>query len=387
MKKVVIYFLKGFISLILVLLAVVLGLQVVAPVYDFPATQPFSGEYIYNPYRGFDSSQVLKSNFHAHTQWDTDSAYTEEQFVEAYKAQGYNVISTANHQAIGRLGHVPSYEHGVNASNYHISVLGTEHVSWLDFPLMFVPLHQMQFMINHLTPQTKILAVNHPERIRFADHERVFSQLRGYPLMEMNPSHDSKCWDVALSSGIYSNLVANDDAHSITRRHSWMQKCFSMVCSSSDEPDSLINALRIGNAYGTVISNEKNMQENPHANLPKINNIALLGGGVVSVRVDSVADSIRFVGQGGRTLFSVSDTTSARYAFAPEDTYVRVVAHFPLDIQVWSNPFVRISDPQYNPHTYVEPTVSWAVTVVNVLLWLAIVGGLIWLVVLLWKRR
>lgn len=386
MKKAIIYFLKGLASLILVLLAVVLGLQVVAPVYDFPTTVPFSGAYIYNPYKGFDSSQVLKSNFHAHTQWDTDSAYTEEQFVEAYKAQGYDVISMANHQALSRLGHVQSYEHGINASNYHISVLGTECVSWLDFPLMFRPLHQMQFMINHLTPQATILAVNHADRIRFADYERVFGKLRGYPLMEMNPPHDPKCWDIALSSGIYSNLVANDDAHSITRRHSWMQKCFSMVCTSSDEPDSLLSALRRGNAYGTVISNEKNMSKHPHANLPKINNIAL-NGEVVSIRMDSKADSIRFIGQGGRTVYSVSDTTGASYVFAPQDTYIRVVAHYPLDIQVWSNPFVRISGEQNDPHSYDKPTVLWTMTLLNILIWIAVSGGLIWLTVLLWKKR
>lgn len=385
-KKVLSYIFRGLASLILVLLALVLGVQVVAPVYDFPESLPFSGDYIYNPYQEFDSSTVLKSNFHAHTQWDTDTTYTEEQFIEAYKAQGYDIISMANHQALSRLGHVQSYEHGINATNYHISVLGTESVSWLDFPLMFRPLHQMQFILNHLTPQAKILAINHADRIRFVDHSSVFNQLRGYPLMEMNPPHDPSCWDRALSSGIYSNLVANDDAHSIHRRHSWMQKCFSMICSSSTEPDSLISALRRGNAYGTVISNEKNMSPNPHANLPTINNIAL-SGDTVSVRMSIAADSIKFVGQGGKTISSIPNTSEASYIFTPQDTYIRVVAHYPMEIELWSNPFIRIPSPQHDPHTYDKPTINWMLTAINIVLWVVVCGFLVRLALMIWRRR
>jgi len=37
-----------------------------APVYDFPAPQSFSGKKIYNPYESMDSNQWKKANFHFH---------------------------------------------------------------------------------------------------------------------------------------------------------------------------------------------------------------------------------------------------------------------------------------------------------------------------------
>lgn len=415
-------------SVLLFILSFILVIQAVTPKYRFSPASKFSGDYIYNPYwhRVNDSlPALLKGNFHAHTMWDTRHDYNAQQYTQAYRDQGYNVIGIADHQTITEGGtFMPTYEHGFNFSNYHILALGADGVQWLDYPIMLEPLDQMQASVNLLKKDTKALAINHSERIRYTDTKPIFARLQGYNLMEMNPQHDPACWDIALSSGIYSNLIANDDAHSIKNRLSWFQKCYSMVFSDSAEPDSVLNCLLGGAAYGVVISNEKNSQSNPHAGIARITDIGLHGGDTVYISLDQSADSIRFIGQNGRVMQLNKATDNAAYHFAAVDTYIRIESYFPLGVVLWSNPFVRVDSTlaagdattdtdvatagtsaaaatssvtdgaiELLPHVFVPqtvvpaPTVNWFLTALNTLKYLALASLLVWLATKLLKIR
>lgn len=362
---------------LLFLLSIILAWQALTPIYNFSEPKKFHGEFIYNPYSGYDSAMVYKANFHAHTGWDIDSAYTPLQFREAYINQGYDIISNANHQYIDFTGDIPSYEHGYNANNYHILMLNASKVSYFDFPLMLRPKHQMQYMLNKLRGNSSAIGINHPERIRLApNHYDHLQYVQGYDFMEMNPPHDPTAWDTALSSGIYSRLIANDDAHSITRRWSWFQKCYTMVCSPSKDSTDIINALLNGNAYGVVISNEKNMQANPHEGIAKITDIGLTSDSSANriyIKLNEIADSIQFISDNGVIAHQANATDSAAYTLAPTDSYARIVAYYTPGIELWSNAFVRQQSINTPPSTLVpEPKVNVLLTILNCLLFLGL---------------
>lgn len=386
----IIRILRSLLTIVMMLVAFVVFTQALTPIYRFGAPRAFSGAYVYNPYAGCDSAAFaapLKSNFHAHTMWDTRHDYTPEEFRAAYLAQDYEVIGIAEHQVINPMGHIPSYEHGLNLSNFHVLMLGADGVQWLDYPIMLMPLNQMQASLDMLSGDAQAMGINHSERIKFIDHQRIFSRLQGYKLMEMNPMSDPRCWDYALSSGIYSNLVADDDAHSIINRRSWFQKCYTMVLSDSEVGDILVDRLVRGAAYGVVLSNEKNTEQAPHAGLPRIKDIGITAGDTVYIALDMEADSIRFVGDNGRTVALFADCDNARYAMRAADSYVRVECYYSPGIEVWSNPFVRteqplgfIDDRDGMPRTVVPaPTINWWLTVLNSIMWTSLAGCVMWL--------
>jgi len=73
------------------------------PVYIFPETEKFSGEFFYNPYENIDSSKWLTANFHAHTRsWGglTNGSSSDKDLIKAYKSLGYDITGISNYHRI-----------------------------------------------------------------------------------------------------------------------------------------------------------------------------------------------------------------------------------------------------------------------------------------------
>lgn len=162
---------------ILIVIVAVLMLCVLSyisvPVYDFQSGRSFCGDSVYNPYAGADSSCWRKANFHAHQKEKPQCDYTVEQMLEAYRSNGYDIMSISDHQCLNtehadRPGFISTYEHGYGINGYHQLVMGAERVTWRDFPLMLTQ-SQMQYMLHWLRPQAEALVLNHPGKTRIID--------------------------------------------------------------------------------------------------------------------------------------------------------------------------------------------------------------------------
>lgn len=376
-------FLKSLLVIILVALGITAAMQAVTSVYKFSAARQFSGETIYNPYVGIDSTQWRKANFHAHQRYmlfGLDFDYTSEQFLDAYREKGYDIIGLADHQQINENGHIPTYEHGIGLNNYHLLMVGAESVSWFDYPIMLLPQHQMQYQLDKFKSQVKLLGMNHPSRHRHVKVE-VFENLMGYDLMEMNPDLNSTAWDVALSSGIYSTLMSNDDAHTIFDRERWFQRAFTVVNTPTLDDSDIIASLKAGRAYGVVITAEQNKQENPHMGLPTLRNVEFVNDSI-RIALSTSADSIRFIGQDSQTLKTDIATDSTYYKFAQTDTYVRAEAFFADGTQLWINPFRRTGGSVRE-----TATINSLLTTLNAVGWGFVTLVFVWLIILVLRRR
>lgn len=271
---------------ILIVIVAVLMLCVLSyisvPVYDFQSGRSFCGDSVYNPYAGADSSCWRKANFHAHQKEKPQCDYTVEQMLEAYRSNGYDIMSISDHQCLNtehadRPGFISTYEHGYGINGYHQLVMGAERVTWRDFPLMLTQ-SQMQYMLHWLRPQAEALVLNHPGKTRIIDLA-VYGWLRGYDLLEINPERgrerSEQYWDTALSAGIYSTLIGDDDAHNIRNRSSWFQRCFTMVNTPSLRPGDIMKSLKKGAAYAVYVPHDVNNRPDPHGDLPRMERISM----------------------------------------------------------------------------------------------------------------
>lgn len=354
-------------SIILGALAIVFAMQLVSFVWDFPEAKPFEGPSLYNPYQGISTGEpytktFAKSNFHAHTCFDTRHKYTTEEFIEAYKAQGYENIGITDHQYINPKGIFPSYEHGYGLNNFHIGMYNTQKVDWIDNVYMFLPCHQMQSTFNRLNGKSEVIVYNHTDRLRLMSIKGL-EFIRGYDLFELYPTAVGYIWDRVLSTGFYVPLVANDDAHSIINRNSYFQRAFTMVYRGDKNP---IKALLRGHSYAVTLTNTRNAEG--HKDIPQITGINLQNK-VLSIKVDRKADSIRFIGQNGVLLKDSVSTDSCSYQITDKDTYVRMEVCFD-GIKMFTNPVAKVGKNGFN-NSY--PKINYLLSVLNWIFWTIII--------------
>ncbi|HZX62250.1 MAG TPA: hypothetical protein VFE66_03475, partial [Bacteroidales bacterium] len=163
--------LKILLLIFLGLLTLELLIYFTAPVYDFPVPQPFSGEKIYNPYNGMDSTQWKKANFHFHANaWGgltSGRNNTVEEFWKTYKKLGYDVPCISDYQKINSFNkdssfYIPAYEHGFGLKKKHQMLIGAKKVLWLDYSL-FQNRNHKQHILDLLHEQSEIVAIAHPD--------------------------------------------------------------------------------------------------------------------------------------------------------------------------------------------------------------------------------
>ncbi len=392
--KIIKFTFKLIFSIILFTLCYIIVSQGFTSIFRDPQTRNFVGEKFYNPYQGLDSlawnGDFLKANFHAHTNFDTHEPYTPQQFQQAYHKSNYDVINISDHNFItpaltgDSIPSLDSYEHGYNLNNFHQLMMGVTENDMFDIPLMLMPRHQMQTLINRLRPQATLFQVNHPERLRLMNKDHA-GAIRGFEAMELNTNADPRYWDLQLDAGNYIAMICNDDAHSIINRNSAFQRAYTMVYSPSRQIDSVILALKAARSYGVVVDNERNMQGD-HKNMPTMQTFEVQNDSTLQVAFSQEASSIRFI-SGGQTLKEITQSSHGEFILPEQLPYLRVEATFPDGVRIFSNAIARQSEglrPAFIPS---PESIAW-LTWLNRIGWF-ILGTYLFFkgMVLLWKKR
>ena len=326
--------LKGTGCFFLTLMCLELILYFLVPVYDFPLPQPFSGEKLYNPYQGMDSTHWRKANFHFHARaWGglTSGRHnTNDAFYNTYKALGYDAPQISNYQSIDESFkdssfYIPVYEHGFGIRKKHQILIGAHKVLWLDYSLTQNLSHK-QHMINLLRPDNDIVAIAHP------DWEGGYSlndmqRLSNYDLVEALDRNWRSIphWDAALSAGKAVYILADDDAHNLSDPYE-IQRICTYINSPENKGTALLTALKAGMSFGAEIymgNNESFSQKADNArSIPRVNSV-IVHGDTLWVSVSGKPLKITFIGQQGEPKKIVRLANKAWYKFKPDDTYIR----------------------------------------------------------------
>lgn len=323
-----------------VLIWIVINQYLFCPSFSYPHPQPFSGSSFYNPYDSCNSDRWVKCNFHAHTNaWYgiTNGRGTAKDVYHVYDSMNYAVHCVSDYQRINNVyastpDYIPTYEHGYNAGKTHQLVLGSSEVEWLDYLLPQL-LNNKQDVLNHLAGANNIVIVNHPSSFH-GYNASDFRYLTNYQCMEvLNPYAISMdCWDTALSNGKPVFIVGNDDEHNIFSKNCVAKMCtWINVTSTNQKP--VLNALRKGECYGMILGKDDKA-------LPVLNYLKIMGDTIV-VKMSETANHISFVGQNGKILKVINDSSSAFYIIKPGDHYVRTVIDYPFGRKILLNPVFR----------------------------------------------
>jgi hypothetical protein len=347
--------------------------SLLAPVYRFPASQPFAGSSLWNPYAQLTGTWQ-KANLHAHgVAWGgvTNGKQSDNDVVQAYKQHGYAVAGVSNYGSIAALHGVdtiPLYEHGYNISKAHQLAVGARDVFWLDFPL-WQTLNQKQYIINRVGSAAELVSINHPNTA-YTDED--MRNLTGYQLMEIvnGPFPVEDLWDAALSNGRVVWAVANDDAHDITNlRRTFI--AWNLIDAPSSSATDVIDALRKGRSYAVSL-----VGNNADAALKSVD----VSGSTVTITSTGVPATYLFVGQDGAVRGIANQVMQATYTFAATDTYIRAVIRTP-NVVMYINPVLRYDGSKLPTlAATINKTTTWTHRTVVFVVSAAVVF-------LLWRRR
>jgi hypothetical protein len=307
------------------------------PVYRFPDPRPFAGPQLWNPYAGIGGTW-RRANFHAHGRsWGglTNGAQSDADVVAAYRARGYDVAGVSDYQHIAGASTqtIPLYEHGFNVGKHHQLAIGARYVEWADFPL-WQGVHQKQYIIDRVKRSSDLLAINHPSRLHSYTVDDV-RQLTGYDLIELANGRvtTEDRWDAALSSGHPVWAIGGDDTHDVTDVNR-MAVAWNMIDAASASSADVIDALRAGRSY-TVVRTTDTMTPG---------DLTVVSVGVtdatLTVTCAGPPATFVFVGQNGVIRKTVTGVTSASYAIATDDTYIRAVVR-DSRTDLFLNPILR----------------------------------------------
>lgn len=335
---VIAYFLLRFVASVFLFSILLIGIQyLTTTIYDFGEPKPFSGSNWLNPYQSV-GKQRLKANFHAHScAWKsiTYGKNTAENMRQGYRKKGYDIAAISNYFSLDTTGqksdplYIPVYEHGLNIFKSHCLALNPKSVSWCDYFLYQSASHQ-QKVIEEIKKNDGIVVIAHPK----FNHGRSLDdmkKLKHYDLIEvLNHFRISdEHWDMALSNGKLGYLVADDDSHSTE----WdeLGRVWTVILASERTKESALHALTHGKAYG--VYTEYNNCENDFVSCDLKNDS-------ISVRFAIPADTILFIGQGGKVKQKVMHADQAVYKLKKDDTYIRIIARN-KESRIYLNPITR----------------------------------------------
>lgn len=387
-------------ALLALLFLLALAVTAVGPVYRFSPPRPFSGPDIFNPYAALDTAQGWKrAVFHTHTRVDGPWPPNEcpewpAQVDSVYRSLGYDIVTFSNHNELtphptDTALQVNVYEHGYNINKYHLLVFGAPKVIHWD-PLLLLTSSQKQFCLNYLGKSADFIQMNHPYRT-LGTSRGDMEKLSGYRIMELDThvSTENEYWDWALSAGHYSFGMASDDLHHPENPGLVGVRC-GFVQTPSGRYEDLREALLSGCYYAMRVppfGDWEAKREGGRA-LPRVEDIGLRWRDTtLFIRLSEKADSIRVNGQDHAVLALATGTDSLSYRLRPEDPYARFTAFFPDGAVIYSNPFARYDASAGSPFRETPPPVDILRTVLYNLLLLALILGLMWLIVKLFKRK
>lgn len=330
----------------------------IPPVYNFSEPAAFQGSEWYNPYTAIDTNDLKLSNFQIQSKSyggvTNGRNNSSERIFSTYKDLGYDVITISDYMKINdykedSLPQVTVYEHGYGYFKNHQVCLGASEVLWLDFPI-FQSQSSKQYVLNELKKTSKCVAIAHPS-LRDAYSVDDMKVLRGYDLIEAlsNYKNSLELWDAALSAGNPVFLVADDDAHNLDKPLDY-GRVATVIHSKSSNEDSLIHALKQGNAYGLVAQTPEGDSHEAKVkrfkNLPQMHKHALVNDSIFLGFTDSIRE-ITAIGQDGMVLLNktISNTTSS-FVFPLKEVshFVRFEVKLKDGSKIYTNPVIRSVD-------------------------------------------
>ncbi|PSR11183.1 MAG: hypothetical protein DA408_02590 [Bacteroidetes bacterium] len=376
-------FIKILSSITCLALLAIGGLYAFTRLYDFPESQPFSGDQLYNPYLGIAGVDPLKCNWHAHTTaWGglTNGHDSGPEMIAAYTGRGYDITGISNYHDIDEhLKHtnrlyMPNYEHGYNVFKAHKLALNAARVSYLDFPLFQLPSHK-QHILELLNDNGATPIIAHPE---FLHGHSLYDlkHLVNYSLLEVLNHYriSDKSWDVALSAGHPVYVNASDDTHDLVKELTFQR--FTMVFSPEKSVDAVLSAMTTGAAYGVdAWAGQQSLF------LVRSREIA---NGFVHY-FQEPAGRITVIGQDGKVLQQTLNADSVRYQFSPTDTYARVFAEGKTSA-LYLNPVFRYAGAAVPTNYAPALRVNYFKTGIFRIAVFLVCGGILWRWTLIIKR-
>lgn len=362
---------KFLLLVILLMVTVFFLIYAFAPVYEFVEPEPFSGEQIHNPYQGMDNSLWKKGNFQIQSRvWLglTDGRKNEPKAIFAvYRQLGYDIITITDYMKINpygvnEVGYVSAYEHGYGLRKTHQVCLGTNKVTWLDYPF-YQNLSHKQHILNTLRPHNEVVCIVHP-KVRRGYEPEDMRLLCNYDLLEAVSHYvvSLNYWDAALTSGHPVYIISNDDSHDVLDPTKVGRYC-TYINTGSLEENEILAALKAGKAYGAFVNMLEGadfyQKAEDHRKVPVLKSVEVVGSNL-TVEVSEIASAIKFVGQNGMIRKVASNTTTASYELLGNDPYIRTEILFPNNTQFYLNPVIRHDG--NGPEKPVPPKINWVKT-------------------------
>ena len=323
------------------------------PSYSFTDNPPFSGNQWYNPYSTISQGNWIKCNFHAHTNaWAgiSNGHGGAEDVWKAYDSLGYAVRSISEYHKINNtykdsINYISAYEHGYNIQKTHQLVIGDYEVLWLDY-IFPQTLSNKQNILNKLSyEKDNVIFVNHPG-MRNGYTGEDMRHLTNYNCIEiLNPQAISiSQWDAALSAGIPVFGVGDDDMHNVFHPGEMGRYCTWLNVPAVNK-GNIMTALKEGHGYAMIIPQKENedhfaRQERIRSELPMLKQFTITGD-TLQVEMNKPAKEIKFAGQNGKQLATITDTPAASYILKSEDSYVRTEIEFDDGTKIFLNPVFR----------------------------------------------
>lgn len=336
--------LKLFISLLFIFLIIP---YIIAPVYRFSDSLPFSGDGFYNPYENWNRQNHYKANFHCHSNtWSfiADGGSRDnspENILKQYQSYHYDVTGISNYMSIEPGSQIPLYEHGWGIRKMHQLVAGSEGVMWLDF---IYPFHisQKQFILNRLKTEDQLIMLAHPGWNNAYTPGDV-KLLGNYDCMEvLSTNRESLAlWDSALSAGKPVFMTVNDDGHDVMNPEV-TGRIFNIIAAENTTAARIIKAMQTGCCVGYEIPHTSDT-----AALLQFHESLIIPGEIrlhsdtLFIAFPENLKSMILKGQGGRELLQVADTSALLYPLQPGDTYVRCEAYMYNGTRIFLNPVIR----------------------------------------------
>jgi hypothetical protein len=365
-----------FLLLITLIIVVFFIVYAVAPVYEFPAPTPFSGKVINNPYHKLDTALWRKGNFQVQSKvWMglTDGRKNEAKAIYAvYHQLDYDVVAITDYMKINRFekdkeGYISAYEHGYGLWKTHQVCLGTNHITWLDYPF-YQNLSHKQHILNTLKRHCEVLAIVHP-KVRNGYDLNDMKFLSNYDLLEALSHYaiSLNYWDLALSSGHPVYIISNDDSHDVLDPTKVGRYC-TFFNSKSLQEDDVLSALKSGRAFGAYVNMLEGadfyQKAEDHRNIPILQSVEVEND-TLTVIVSEPAAAITFIGQNGIIRKIVSNSPTASYHISDNDQYIRTEILFNNNTHFYLNPVIRHNgEGPYKPQApNVNYTKTWLLRV------------------------
>lgn len=356
--------------LLLGLIALLLLWYATAPVYDFPAPTPFTGEGWYNPFAA-EPLSWSRANFHIHSRtWGglTNGHQDPQTIARVYDSLGFAWIGISDYQRVNPHSPIPVYEHGWSVGKVHQLCFWPNTVRWIDFPFWQTPSIR-QYILAQLRPTTPFLVVAHP-RFLHSYPGKDMALLGGYDAVEvLNRYGDSVAeWDSALSAGHYAPILAQDNAHDVYNPHQVMSR-WTEVAIPAGAP---IESLRAALLRGRTVGYKNRLPVPPTEPYPRFARISI-SGDTLQVKLTLPADSLRVLSQGGKVCTTAYQSDSLLYVASPNDTYLRIEAYTHA-VEAYTSPLVR-----GEPVRRAIPPIDWIETLLRSGLHVGLAVLLVWI--------